>query len=57
MFEKDGFKIEKYVHKKLPLLAKAKSESKKCDQKLAEYFANDDWKKFIAANVDKYIDV
>ena len=46
MFEKDGFKIEKFVHKKLPLLAKAKSESKKCDQKLVEYFPNDDWKKF-----------
>jgi len=46
MFEKDGFKIEKFVYKKLPLLAKAKSESKKCDQKLVEYFPNDDWKKF-----------
>jgi hypothetical protein len=45
MFEKDGFKIEKFVHKKLPLLAKAKSESKKCDQKLVEYFPNDDWEK------------
>jgi hypothetical protein len=46
MFEKDGFKLEKFVHKKLPLLAKAKSKLKKCDQKLVEYFANDDWKKF-----------
>jgi len=25
MFEKDGFKIEKFIHKKLPLLAKAKA--------------------------------
>jgi hypothetical protein len=46
MFKKDGFKIEKFVHKKLPLLAKAKSESKKCDQKLTENFPNGDWKKF-----------
>ena len=46
MFEKDGLKIEKFIHKKLPLLAKAKAESKKYDQKLAEYFVNDDWKKF-----------
>ena len=46
MFEIDGSKVEKFIHKKLPLLAKAKSESKKSDQKLAEYFTNDDWKKF-----------
>ena len=46
MFEKDGFKIEKFIHNRLPLLAKAKSDSKKCDQKLVEYFPNDDWKKF-----------
>ena len=46
MFEKEGYKIEKFIYKKLPLLAKAKAESKKCDQKLAEYFANDDWRKF-----------
>ena len=46
MFEKDGFKIEKFIHKKLPLLAKAKAESKKYDKKLAEYFVNDDWKDF-----------
>jgi len=46
MFEKDGFKIEKFFQKNLPLLAKAKSESKKCDHKLVEYFPYDDWKKF-----------
>ena len=46
MFEIDGLKLEKFIHQKLPLLAKTKSESKKCDQKLAVYFSNDDWKKF-----------
>ena len=45
MFEKDGFKIEKFLHRKRPLLAKAKSESKKHDSKLIEYFSDDDWKK------------
>ena len=46
MFEKDGFRIEKFLHRKLPLLAKAKSESKKHNSKLVEYFSDDDWRKF-----------
>ena len=46
MFEKDGFKIEKLIHRKLPLLAKAKLESKKYDEKLNEYFEKNEWIKF-----------
>ncbi len=43
MFEKDGFKIEKLIHRKLPLLAKAKLESKKYNEKLKEYFEKNEW--------------
>lgn len=46
IFEKDGFKLENYIRKRLPLFATATESAKNNDSKLAEYFVDDDWIKF-----------
>jgi hypothetical protein len=45
-FEKDACKIEKLVRKTMPLLARAREESKKDDDTLARYFPDDEWREF-----------
>ena len=46
MFERDAFKIEKFIKKRLPLSAKATEEARGRDEKLAKYFSDNDWRKF-----------
>jgi hypothetical protein len=45
-FDKDAQKIEKFIWKKRPFLAKAKEEMKKDDDTLARYFPDDEWREF-----------
>ena len=49
MFEKDCFKIEKLIHRKLPLLAKAKLESLNIPDELLDkklmYMSNEQFKR------------
>ncbi|GAB6906478.1 hypothetical protein DESC_580054 [Desulfosarcina cetonica] len=46
IFEKDAFKLENYIRKRLPLFAKATESAKNNDSKLAKYFVDDNWIKF-----------
>ena len=46
MFERDAFKIEKFIKKRLPIFAKATKEAKVHDEKLAKYFSDNEYRKF-----------
>jgi len=45
-FERDAFRLERFLWKKRPLIAKAGEVSKNNDEMLTKHFEVNDWKKF-----------